>query len=517
MSGPWDDYQAQAQDASSPWQDYKPQKEGPAEAAISGLAHGLTFGLSDKIIASTQAALDSARGQGDYSDLYDKYLNQMQTRSKSLQTDNPKSYTAGSLGGAVVSPINKIIPGGPITSGIGAGAIMGAGESQAHPTESYDDLKQFGSDVSKGAAYGAAGGAIAAGAGQAASAFAPKKVLSVMLGAPEQAVERYIENPEAVQNAASLPETVDKVKNQVAALKDTVTQGSKQSREFLTPEAGSQFTGSQIAQAFQNKIGDIQKASEGALSPTDTATIKYLEQQAAPFISGENGDKIFSGNRVKNIIQGIDQQTKAGYGLNPGEFAKPDDITLMGVRKDLDSMLKENNPGYTEMMQGQAAKTGLLNDVQGTFRSDQGLANTLNRVRRDRAPFSEEIFNRLDQEFGTTTTEDIRDALAKEAFDKGSAGPGGSRNVNMYRSIISDWAEKNKIPFGQAMGAVLGGTIDKYGPGMAKSGIDIYKNVTQNPYTQGLMQTGQNAIQGLGIEPQLSPAVTQYLIDKFQK
>jgi hypothetical protein len=491
----------------------KPEPLDGTDAAISGVANALTFNMAPKIIAGVRAGVGKLQGEGDLGPLYQKYLAEQNDYDEGATKASPKVHMAAEFAGGLLNPVNKFLPGGSlmknVATGIGVGALGSAAKSK-HDLSSFDEAKELGKDTLRGAEYGLAGGALGTVAGAAISA-APrlvKKGASVLLGAPEDAVDRLVANPEAVNAAPEVPEQVRKVKDLLAQLKDRVTTGSADSRQLLNGE-DTQHSGKDIANFFQQKIDDIVTRSEGALSPSDAATVKYLEAQKAPFI-GENAEKVFSGNRVKNLVQ--DLQRKANYQMGPGEFSTPDDAVIKGVAKAANSSLKGKSPEYAAAMEEQARKTDLLNQLQNTFKTDQGLAGLLNRVRRDRAPFAEDLFTRMDKEFGTDTVNELRNALAREAFEKGATN--GSRNVNLYRQIFADWANKNHIPFGGAIGAGTGAVVDKYGPGIARSGIDAYNAVSKNPVVQdhlrGIVESGQ----GMGLTPSLTPAITDYLLDK---
>lgn len=498
-----------------------PEKEGPFAAGISGVAHGLTLGQSDKILAGARAATGAIQGEGKLGDLYDKYLAEGQQRSENLEKENPMSYTAGNLGGAVASPINRLIPGasleaGLATKGVGnlaknvaqgaaLGGVTASGASHAHPTESYEQFQKFLDDVTHGAEGGAVGGTLATAAGTVAGAIpqATKSAMSVMLGAPEDAVDRLIANPRAVQSSPGVVPTVDKIKSQVANLKAAVVKESELARQDLTDEGSRRFTGNEIANFFLDAAHEIEARSQGALTRSQQATVDYLEKEAQPFLQRTTRARLFDGSRVKDLIQELDRKTENAYGLQPGEFAKPDEQTLKEIRYSMDQQLKQN-PQYAASMSEVSRKMRLLDDAQSLFRSDQGLANTLERVRREKAPFAEKVFNDLDTEFGTTTVEDLRNALAREAFEKGAQGPGGSHMVQLWKAVT----EKN---LGDMPGAIAGATVNRYGPSKAKTLIEMSQEHPER--LDQLKQLLDQSRYGSGAT--INPVVSEYLGKKY--
>lgn len=498
-----------------------PTDDGALAAGVSGLAHGLTFQTADKLAAGGRALYDKVTGAGDYGPAYDKYLQEQKAHTAQQQAQHPYAYAAGNIGGAVFNPANALLPGGGLAGNIAGGAlggaIQGAGESSAHPLNGMNDASNFGSDVAKGAGYGALGGGIATGLGSAARSLGglPKKAAAVFLGAPEEAVERYVANPEAVKSAPSVYDAVGQVKDKLGALKSQVGADSQASREILNAPDAAKYTGADIASFYANKLNQLHDAGQGVLTPEQQATAKYLSKYHDLFM--DNADQQFTGSKLKDLIQETDKSVK--YGKMPGAFDSPDERSLKGLRGDLNSQLRTDTPDYATAMDALSQKTQALNNAQGLFKSDQGLANTLNRVRRDRAPFADDAISGLDAQFpGSNTTEDLKNALAREAFEKGAQTPGGSRNVQLWSHTLGDAASEQHVPFGKAIGAGIGATVDKYGPGIARTGIDAYsglKNMSMNPTVQSYLQAIQNGASASQLSPNINPLISDYLMTKY--
>jgi hypothetical protein len=538
----------------------KPADDGAWAAAGSGLAHGLTFQLYDKLKAAAQAAYDTSGkaidasglssvlptpAGGEFGSQYDKRLAEQKAAVDQLREQHPYAYHGAEIGGAIANPLNTLIPGsgllaggrvasafgegiaglaGNMIGGAGVGAIQGAGESNAHPLQNPDQAGQFGSDVLQGAKYGALGGAVGSAIG--AIPAVAKKGASFLLGANPEAVERYLANPEAVKSAPDLVQSVENVKNKIGALKSQVLDESQASRNILNkttvplaagvegPAPLRQYTGADAANFYASKINDIYDKSQGVLNPEQQATVNQLKKYMQPFLESENA--AFSGSRLKDDIQMLDRNTK--YSAQPGTFDAPDNAVLKNVRGQLNDELRTASPEYAKVMDELRQKKAIVDQAQGLFKSDQGLANTLDRIRRERAPFAADALNNLDQQFGTNTIEQLKDALARESFEKGAGGPGGSRNVQLYSHTFGDLADKMHIPFGKAVGALTGAAVDKVGPGIARTGIDAYlgaKNFTMNPTVQSYLQALQKGAAATQASPNIDPAISQYLINKY--
>jgi len=139
----------------------KPQElpDQPGMAALAGIGQGGSFGFGDELAGAAGGAYDTltnpaAPGQSKLDQLmeqYKGYRDLARRTNKELETSNPKSYLAGEIGGAVVSPANALLPGtslgkgasglskllNSLKAGTTAGAAAGLGSSEA-PTAGGD-------------------------------------------------------------------------------------------------------------------------------------------------------------------------------------------------------------------------------------------------------------------------------------------------------------------------------------------------------------------------------------------
>lgn len=156
---------------------YNPQtgevERSKLSSAASGAADTMTFGFGDEL-ASVPASMLSGVPQ-------DQVLREMRTNQKDARADNPKSYMAGQLGGAVAQGLatrgasfmpNAISLGGKVLGG----ALTGAAYGGVYGAGSGEGLQDRGIEAVKGALIGGAtGGAfplVAAGVSTAYSKIA---------------------------------------------------------------------------------------------------------------------------------------------------------------------------------------------------------------------------------------------------------------------------------------------------------------------------------------------------------
>jgi hypothetical protein len=454
------------------------------ESGISGAADMLTFGHSDEIAAAGRAALAAPFAEEKFGNLYDQYLNEQRLHKQQAEEDNPKSYLAGQIGGGVA----PALMGGPLALGPkvgasfgsnllragGAGALMGAGQSNARPTDSMDKAEEFAGDALSGGLWNAGTYGVLSGAGAIArgvyNRVKPTSVGAVMLGMPKEAAEMYVKNPEAVNSAVSRPELTQKLMGSIDDLRDQVLSGSKGARDTLTAE-GKTITGQQISDLAKKRIQTIVNRSEGVLDDEAGANVKWLQSVADQFSGTEEvAAKPFSTNRVKDLVQSL--RNRVNYDMGSGKIVSVGEAVRGGMARDVDQVLKSTSPEYVKQMVGVAKDTDLLERTSNLAGSPQAMENLLGRIQRQRAFFPAQTVGELDTRMGTSYLNDLKLSAAKEALSKGAAGPGGSRMVNLYGSIGEDASKLTKIPFLKSIGAMVGATMDKYGPKIGKDILD---------------------------------------------
>lgn len=111
---------------------------GFMDEAGAGLQAGLDVGLNylPKSVADSLGAQQSGKKISDLQNLYHTYKQLQQEREDQAQKQNPKTYGAGEIAGAIASPVNKIA--GPIA----LGGLYGLGKSKADLTEIPKDVMQ---------------------------------------------------------------------------------------------------------------------------------------------------------------------------------------------------------------------------------------------------------------------------------------------------------------------------------------------------------------------------------------
>lgn len=493
------------------------------DSAVAGGFDGASMGFRDELSGAVEAlgSLGGVRGLGGgfsdihratpeeskegFTDAYRAGRDAKRQLSDKARSDNPLSYMGGQFAGSLAVPGGggaKL--GAQVIRGGMQGAIAGLGESRAKDggsmVDSFDNLKDSLGDAGFGGLVGLAVPVGLKGAGKVVSAVKdtvrPSRVASVLLGAPEEAVELYLKNPKAVNEALPRSALTERTMRTLDDLKAQVQGGSQQSRQILADE-GARVSGDSIADIMQRRADAITQRSEGVVDdPQTAAALKWLQETSEKYrpVPGVDGaaptPRELSTNRVKDILQGIDRTTE--YDIGAGKFGRIDDTVKKGVRSEVDELLKSQSPAYREQMVGVAGDTDLLSRASDLAGTPQAMDNLLKRVERDRAYFPAQTLKELDGRMGTDLMGDLKLSAAKEAFDKSATN--GSRNVNLYRGMMGDLGRKSGIPLAEMGGAAFGATVDKYGPKMAKSLVDATLQV-QNRLgsSEGLQSLGKFA------------------------
>lgn len=147
MSGtvdPWAEFvTAPARTTRDPWADFvsapAPQPKAPprmplqiADDAVRQVAKGTTFGFADELAAGANAAVGGFAGQpGTFSERYTANLAAERERDKAFEAANPKTAMALQIGGSLLNPVARFMPGGTLPIQMVKNAIVGGAAGAA--------------------------------------------------------------------------------------------------------------------------------------------------------------------------------------------------------------------------------------------------------------------------------------------------------------------------------------------------------------------------------------------------
>jgi len=157
------------------WRKYLPEKTSGAGSFLRGLAQEATFGYADELAGALESAFTSKT--------YRQARDESRAAYAKAEADNPTAYTAGQVTGGLASlavPVGGIgraaTFGGKLARAAGAGAVYGAGKSEA------EDLGGLAGDAATGAAL--AGGIYGGGALLGAGARAVWRAVAPLADSP---------------------------------------------------------------------------------------------------------------------------------------------------------------------------------------------------------------------------------------------------------------------------------------------------------------------------------------------
>lgn len=153
----------------------EPEPTSQTESALRGAAQGATLGFADEMAGGVEALWEKAKGSPiEFAKLYEIARNQSRDNFKRAKDDNPKTYTAGELGGGVATALVPVGAGAMTAAkaaklGLGVGGVAGLGNSEAEDAEGM--LRDTAVGAGMGAAAGVGGQQIAKGASKLANKF----------------------------------------------------------------------------------------------------------------------------------------------------------------------------------------------------------------------------------------------------------------------------------------------------------------------------------------------------------
>jgi hypothetical protein len=540
---------------------------GMADAGMRGFVKGGLAGFGDEMYGLVGAAVNPQNSDKDFWHRYHESRDYARRRDAKAEEDHPNISAGTQMAGSVAS---AFAPGmSALNAGKGAGLIEIAGKGALQGgLVGAGEAKEF-TDIPGDAARGAMGGAAIAGTmgvagkvlGAAKDALKPSKVASVLLNVPEEAVERYIANPSAVQGARPRAEVVQDFLERAEALKQEVIGGSQAARETLRNE-GQKISGSQIADIFDAHADEIVQRSEGVMDdPQLVAAYKWLKgmsQKYRPHIPEELTDDLanvleaesshgfpeaasfyqradvpagmtarealeaeaerqLSTNRVKDLVQSMQKRTQ--YETGPGQFHDVDNLVRQRVGGDVNKLLKDTSPEYAKQMIGVANDSRLLNEVGELAKTPQGFDSFLKRTQRGNTPHATQSLKEFDTRTGGGLMDELQNSAVKDALDKGYMN--GSRAVNMHGNVAETIGEAiGGTPgkwAGKVVGFLGGASVDKYGGPIARGAVDASAKLqSMLSSSEGIQTLGKYAgpLLDAAKRGNQSLAVTHYMLSQ---
>lgn len=441
MGAPWEKYQQNnTKEQLAPWVKYQQQPKRPPismpESAIVGAADAASWGVGDEIIAGLTAAGSSAlapivsgvRGilgydnieMPNFSETYNKKLSEIRQGQKQAFEDNPASYIAGGLTGAIAS-------GGGITNAIPAiGKANAALQSVTLPTKVGSGVAIVAKNAIPagvaGAAYGFNAGeggfdkrienakniaALSAGLGVALP-FAVGTAKYAGSGAANIARGVKARSPEVLQEIASEAKRgAGNIRNQMTDMGVQIKpQAAQKISSMLEAKLGSLDIIPQLTPETSNVIATIKNAAS-----TGELSLNHLDQYRRLLKNARSGEDLYAATQIRNALDDVVNE------LNPSFFT--------GDGKQAVNLLNQFRKEYT-----QASKFEDVADILAKSAGDPNkIKNNLYRFMQN--PKNTRGWN--DAEKGalkaaatSSTVESLMKGLGKFGFDVGTSITAGN-------------------------------------------------------------------------------------------
>lgn len=532
---------------------------GMLESGARGLAQGASLGFADELVGAGGAAVDAAK-KLSLSDIVKDYIanrDQYRQGDEAAQKANPYSFGAGNVAGAIGT---AFVPGLNLAKGATLGAraagAAGLGAITAIGASKHDLTQGDVGGVAKDAALGGAIGAVAqpaiekvvapavgylSGKAKDLAGWAGKKALNAGFDVPEAVTERYLANPEAVNNAMTkeqvgqkLADTLGEVRRDTGPLNEAAVSTLSTTRDAVQGleaqraiEELSKY-GDDEARQLASRLADDLKQRRGLVPETALEGLggargewgQPLNLKAAPnaeFLTEQEA------HEVKKTLQHLTDYKNPLPSYKQAEARQ--------AAGDMNSTLKSGNTDYASGMdelsanirtkQDLAQKFGIKNDFSGNNESgytlsdrtisalkDLGNANKIDRAR---------VLDALKEQGYGDLANDVQNTLAKSRFEGGFTN--GSRKAVMGGTLGGAVGHFSGMPgggwVGSAVGAAAGGAVDKYGGKIAKNILDatiLGQKLAQNPATQKFV----GAIQSAAAKGQGSLAATHFILSQTE-
>lgn len=462
------------------------------QSGLRGLAQGASFGFADELTGLAESALTDKT--------YEQARDESRQNYEAAQEQNPKSYMAGELGGAVGT---AFIPGlGALNAGKAAtfagraglaaaqGGLAGLGLSKENDLEG----------LAKDTAIGAGAGAVLQGVGEkvispllskgskllsSASEKAGdgidwglKKVGRVAANIPEADTERYLANKAAVNNSQTIGELGDDLLKSSDSSDSLLSQMYKRAGELSSDAWNTLDKSKYIAkQNIRQAIADAQDEllTDGVLLGKAQGRAHSELQTLMDQIDNLN-DQIPEPT-MKKILQALDGNIDWN---DPSKNIL--NKSLADVRSFVDSTLKSQNPAYKEKMIATEKVSKAIDVVKKAFENRQSpedfnkfIGKVKNLGNKDEYSIVNKALNDIKTYTGQDIREDILNSQAKSSFLKDTTN--GSRKTLLGTVIGGGVGTAFGGPLGYTIGAgagaSAGGVADKYSGSAVKALLDL--------------------------------------------
>lgn len=438
--------------------DQNVESEGTIPAIISGTARGLTGGFSDELAAAAAAGVDVLKTGEDFQSAYARRKEEQAKRTGAFEKQNPVAYGASTFGGALYSPINKLIPNG--TGLLGAGkrlagaaassAIQGVGEAEGDLTDRLSTIPQ---SAYTGAGFQLLGDAVFKGA--------PSALRRGFTGITGETADYYRKNREAV-NKASFPELFEDVRQEAGKFKTRadeygqLRERAKDRAERASDKLEKSFSGATVPEEMIESLPEkmkqlVAKNSKMSSDAFEFLATKNVRFETAPLIESlreraksiagigrgvppgseadsamiqqwmryVGGQKTLSAVQMKQLIRNIDAMSGPIYEKMGKAPLSISDKAILDLRRAANKELL-SVPGYDKLMAPLRKSTAVAEAMEGLTSDPKRMRKFLERAALGKYPEDAKLLSAFGQEVGEDFGAGLQDFATKrtKASDK---------------------------------------------------------------------------------------------------
>lgn len=351
-----------------------PMISGEMKALAAGGIQGLTLDWGDEIAAGLTAGFEKIKNNKDFMETYEKEVKSNRAELKRLENKYPVQFIGGELAGALILPVpGSALRGGKVATklinkfGMLAveSAIQSAGASEADYLS-----KQFIEDVSKGTAFGIAGGALLGKAAKKTGEFikkgisptkrAAQVVSSVLFDLPPAYTERLLDARTA--NKILNPKSSQDIADSVVSLTKNMGEHAK-ALSLIAQEKLSKKNDIDVTEIVDliAQMPNVKRVIKGSMSEA-VAAQKAGSKAVEDLASRATQKGLISEYKLKQFIQDLDDEIS----WNPLEWKKKDKI-LSEIRTVIDQQVLKQNKEYAKAMIPVSNIMRNLKDISKSF------------------------------------------------------------------------------------------------------------------------------------------------------
>lgn len=358
-------------------------------ALIAGLGQGYTANLLDEAVVGPMGALYSEitdpYGKNEPEDIFRKegevpsFKERMQNATndyrdyeKELQNKHPIAHTVGGFGGALRSPLNKVLPGAGASANARLGAMAGLGGLYGYGGSEKSGLETL-PDIGKGAATAGFLQSVGEGALGPLSAYAGQKLPTALVEslASEGDLAALAKkrskgmisdlNEESLRTGSKyLGSVLNQMQAEEAANREFMTAAKELAKQ--PPSAAKDYAGAALRNGRNADIKAAQDLKNAEVSADAAALQKLMRgiaksptgapgKSAYPSLSPEIkstdtglGDKLYTAVKQPITEQQLGQfKEELGQGLLDTGFSPQDYWTQAGASRKLGQLLDREN------------------------------------------------------------------------------------------------------------------------------------------------------------------------------